>query len=190
MRAEGDALSAQVVRGLAQAMKQRDGSLTLRLKPAELGTLRVDVAVRSERVVATLRTQTDQARELLHSNLAHLRTALEARGLAVERIEVAGPAEQFPFGHTSEDGAEDDPPQRDASHSAGDRSRDDSHARAGVRDDPGRGGTDAQEAPEAHEHEPGAEPLAASAEPDAELLRAQTWDAERSLGVLRLDTLA
>lgn len=74
-------------------MRQRDGVLTLRLSPESLGDIKIQVRVESGQVSARIDAQTDQARQLLIESTATLRTALEAHGLVVERIEVA-PAER------------------------------------------------------------------------------------------------
>lgn len=86
-------LPNQVARGLAAAVRQRDGTLTLRLSPDFLGDIKIQVRVESGHVSAHIHAQTDQARQLLTESASTLRTALEAHGLVVERIEVA-PAER------------------------------------------------------------------------------------------------
>lgn len=91
--AEPANLPNQVARGLAAAVRQRDGTLTLRLSPDSLGEIRIQVRVESGQVSAHIDAQSDQARQLLTESAATLRSALEAQGLVVERIEVA-PAER------------------------------------------------------------------------------------------------
>lgn len=86
-------LPNQVARGLAAAVRQRDGTLTLRLSPDSLGDIKIQVRVESGHVSAHIHAQTDQARQLLTESASTLRTALEAHGLVVERVEVA-PAER------------------------------------------------------------------------------------------------
>jgi len=187
-------VSAQVVRGLAQALRQKDGSVTLRLRPAELGPVRVDVRVRQDRVIAQVRTQTEQARGLLGSNLDQLRGALEARGLVVDRIDVLGPGEDTRFSPNQEPGTQarttsDEAPQRGDTHSddVGDR-----EMGSGVGQEPGNGSDRHREtdpAPEATRTERGTDPQGERAEPVPDML-SLSWDARRSLGILRLDTLA
>ncbi len=95
-RAQRDALIDQIQRGLAQALKQRDGELTLRLRPQHLGMVRVRVRVEESSVTALLEASSEQARGLLKAHLTTLREALEARGLSVERIDVEhDPGAQF-----------------------------------------------------------------------------------------------
>ncbi len=87
-RVQRDALIEQIQRGLAQALKKRDGELTLRLRPEHLGLVRVRVRVEESSVSALLEATSEQARGLLKSHLTTLREALEARGLSIERIDV------------------------------------------------------------------------------------------------------
>jgi len=87
-------LEAQIARGLAAALRQREGRVTIRLTSELLGKLRVDLEISADRITAQIAASTDQARRLLEENVVSLRTALEATGLGVERIEVVGtPAE-------------------------------------------------------------------------------------------------
>ncbi len=75
-------------RGLAAVVRQRGGSLTLRLHPASLGSVRIEMSFDAGAVNAQLRATTAQAQQLLESNLSQLRTALESRGLVVDRLGV------------------------------------------------------------------------------------------------------
>lgn len=81
----------QVVRGLALALKQGGGRVTLRLNPDHLGSVVINVRVEGSKVAARLETSGDAAHRLLRDSLDGLRSALEARGLSVERIELAPP---------------------------------------------------------------------------------------------------
>lgn len=92
-QADPSNLPNQVARGLAAAVRQRDGTLTLRLSSESLGDIKIVVRVESGQVSAQIDAQTDQARQLLSDTASTLRSALEAQGLVVERIEVA-PAER------------------------------------------------------------------------------------------------
>lgn len=78
----------QVGRGLARALQNGDGSVTLRLKPQHLGQLSVRVEVRESQVTATFEARTTEAQRLLEGSRDALRQQLESRGLTVERIEV------------------------------------------------------------------------------------------------------
>lgn len=83
-----DGMDAQALRGLTAAIRQGGGSVTLRLQPESLGDLRVRVDFGEGRVGATFQVESEQARQLLEQSLSHLRSALEARGLEVGRLDV------------------------------------------------------------------------------------------------------
>lgn len=83
-----DANVARVTRALNNSVNQNGGSLTLRLTPAELGTVRIELRIDGGTVQANLHAETSSVRDLLQQQISHLRTALEARGLSVERLEV------------------------------------------------------------------------------------------------------
>lgn len=75
-------------RGLGMAIKKGGGEVTLRLRPESLGQIRVELRLHDARVDATVEVQTTAARELLSDSLPHLRAALEAQGLTVDRMVV------------------------------------------------------------------------------------------------------
>ncbi|MBL9119782.1 MAG: flagellar hook-length control protein FliK [Phycisphaerae bacterium] len=77
-----------VSRGLAALANQRGGALAIRLDPPSLGDLRITMTVVNGRVTAELLTSNPQAHALLRSDLASLRQALEAQGLAVDRLSI------------------------------------------------------------------------------------------------------
>ena len=92
----GDALDSpveratmgRVLRGMQGALNQQGGSVTLRLTPAELGTLKIELAIAGGAVSARFSAETDTVRQLLSDRMAQLRTALERQGLSVERLAV------------------------------------------------------------------------------------------------------
>lgn len=75
-------------RGLGLAIKKGGGEVTMRLRPEGLGQLRIDLKIHDAKVEATLKPQTGSARDLLTESLPHLKSALEAQGLTVERISI------------------------------------------------------------------------------------------------------
>lgn len=81
-------LIAQFQRGLAAVLRQQGGSLTLRLEPQSLGELRVRMDLAAGKVEATLEASTNEARRLLDESLGSLRSALEAQGLEIHRLDV------------------------------------------------------------------------------------------------------
>ncbi|MDX2018347.1 MAG: flagellar hook-length control protein FliK [Planctomycetota bacterium] len=78
----------QVARGLASALKAKDGEVTLRLTPDTLGTVRITLRIEDQQVRATIETSTLAARDLLSKGVESLRAGLERRGLEVDRLEV------------------------------------------------------------------------------------------------------
>lgn len=81
-------LTAQALRGLAAALRQNGGSVTLRLNPEQLGFMKVEMSLKEGRVDARIEASNDAARHLLEQSVDRLRAALEARGLIVDRLEV------------------------------------------------------------------------------------------------------
>jgi flagellar hook-length control protein FliK len=79
---------ARVVRGMQGALNQQGGSVTLRLTPPELGTVRIELALMQGTVNARFHTETESVRQLLTEQLAQLRAGLERQGLNVERLVV------------------------------------------------------------------------------------------------------
>ncbi len=87
-------IAAQFGRGLAAALRQKGGTVTMRLQPEALGELKIKMSLDAGKVDAKFEVQTDQARQLLGKTMDTLRSALEARGLDVDRldVQVANPA--------------------------------------------------------------------------------------------------
>lgn len=83
-----DALIEQIQRGLAKALQSKDGVVTVRLRPENLGLVKVQIRVEGSHVTASLEATSEQARELLSQNIVTLERALEARGLSVDRVVV------------------------------------------------------------------------------------------------------
>lgn len=111
-------IEAQIARGLSAALRQREGTVTLKLTPESLGVVRVRVSVSEGIVNVRIEAEADSARRLLGDNVAALRLALEDQGLRIERIEVAGPRDAATNGATegqtgSHGEASGDPSRRD-----------------------------------------------------------------------------
>lgn len=83
-------VEAQIARGLAAALRQKGGLLTLRLNPEHLGPVRIEVRVDPEGVTAKLDAQNPQTRQKLLADLDSLRRSIEERGLKIHRVEVVG----------------------------------------------------------------------------------------------------
>jgi len=93
--AAGKEVAQQAARGLAAALRQKGGTVTLRLNP---GGMQVNGAS----VTARLEASSAVARELLDAELPRLRSALEAKGLHVEKLTVVT-AERSVFGSHAQD---------------------------------------------------------------------------------------
>ena len=85
---ESDSNVARVIRGMQGVINQNGGSVTLRLSPPEMGIVRIEMQMNHGTVNAQLHTEHESARTLLSQQLGHLRYALEAQGLSVERLHV------------------------------------------------------------------------------------------------------
>jgi flagellar hook-length control protein FliK len=86
--AEQDPNVARVARGLQNAVNQKGGSVTLRLTPAELGVVRIQMEVRDGVASVRLQAEQESVRTLLNHQLNGLRHALESQGLTVDRLDV------------------------------------------------------------------------------------------------------
>lgn len=86
-----ETFAAQLQRGLAAALKD-GGTVTMRLNPEKLGAVQVRLDVQDGQVAAAFRVESPEARRLLDQELPALRSALEARGLDVDRIHIDAPA--------------------------------------------------------------------------------------------------
>lgn len=86
---DNDSLNtARLTRGLANAVQQRGGAVTLRLTPPEMGTVRIQMQITGTNVSATFHAESASAQTLLTTQLAQLRTALESKGMSVDRLSV------------------------------------------------------------------------------------------------------
>lgn len=86
---DSDSLNtARLTRGLANAVQQRGGAVTLRLTPPEMGTVRIQMQITGTNVSASFHAESASAQTLLTQQLAQLRTSLETQGMNVERLSV------------------------------------------------------------------------------------------------------
>lgn len=123
IRHEPRTFEAQLQRGLAQVLRQRGGTLSLKLDPADLGTVKVSLSMSQGRVEGTIEASSERARGLLHEHLDTLKGSLEQRGITVDRLEVrlAGAAEserQFAAGQDAGRGLDQ---QKQSADAGGDR---------------------------------------------------------------------
>lgn len=86
---DNDSLNtARLTRGLANAVQQRGGAVTMRLTPPEMGTVRIQMQITGTNVSATFHAESASAQTLLTNQLAQLRSSLESKGMSVERLSV------------------------------------------------------------------------------------------------------
>ena len=90
-----------------EAAPQRGGLLRLRLRPPELGAVRLEVLLERGNLIARIETETQQARNVLLEHLPQLRDRLTAQGIHVEQFDVdvsSRDSSETPFqSHDSED---------------------------------------------------------------------------------------
>jgi hypothetical protein len=170
-----ETLQAQVGRGLAAALRQNGGTVTLRLSPQELGDLKIRLHVEHGRVDARFEVTTQEAQAAVGDSFKQLRAALEARGLEVSRLDVQTVERRDPANPGGSDSG------RDPDDSGPGFANQDHGAGGG---DPGQ-----QQEPgaERHRHHLGAQALGlpvgldgrpineASAEPDQQWTPAPAW---------------
>ncbi|MCK5912421.1 MAG: flagellar hook-length control protein FliK, partial [Desulfuromusa sp.] len=78
----------QVVTQLSGSVNGESGRMVLRLQPAELGSLKLELMVEGDRVRANLHAQSQQVQEVLERNLPQLRNALAEQGLKIDQFQV------------------------------------------------------------------------------------------------------
>ncbi|MDX2146073.1 MAG: flagellar hook-length control protein FliK [Planctomycetota bacterium] len=97
-----DRLQQQALRGAAVAMHRDGGELTLRLRPDELGPMRIRLEMSDNSLAARFEVSTELARSLLEESADTLRASLASQGLRVHSIEVRVAPELTPEGHEAE----------------------------------------------------------------------------------------
>ncbi|HED54761.1 MAG TPA: flagellar hook-length control protein FliK, partial [Phycisphaerales bacterium] len=95
IRREGKTFEAQLQRGLAQVLRQRGGTLKLKLDPNDLGTVKISLKLSQGRVDGSIEATNERAHDLLKQHVELLKHSLERRGITVDRLDVrhAGAAE-------------------------------------------------------------------------------------------------
>ena len=103
-----DANHAAIVSDVRTRLLPHGGSMQIRLDPPELGALQVSVEMRNGLMTATFQTSNEDATRLLSHSLGQLKTALEAQGVTVEKIQV----QQSPKNEQSQSQEEQSPQQQ------------------------------------------------------------------------------
>jgi flagellar hook-length control protein FliK len=78
----------QVIDRFTMNRTLKSGAIALRLHPAELGELRMEIKVEQDNIKAHITTQNPQVQEILDRHLPKLRAALEQQGLHLDQMEV------------------------------------------------------------------------------------------------------
>ncbi len=69
--------------------KRLDTQINLKLHPAELGELKIDLSVKEGSIRANVVAQSQHAQEIIEKNMARLKTVLEEHGFTIEAITVS-----------------------------------------------------------------------------------------------------
>lgn len=87
-RSEPESPTAQsVARGVSAVLRQGGGSLTMKLSPASLGDIRIEMNMHAGKVSVQFDVGSVAAYEAIKGQLTELRHSLEQRGMTVERVE-------------------------------------------------------------------------------------------------------
>lgn len=111
--------AARLTRGLANAVQQRGGAVTLRLTPPEMGTVRIQMQLTGTNVSASFHAESASAQSLLTNQLANLRSALESKGMSVERLTVQPLAATAQSGSANQSQSQNDTQQQGQSQYQG-----------------------------------------------------------------------
>jgi hypothetical protein len=85
---DGDPNVGRVMRGVHSALSQNGGTVTLRLTPADLGVVRIQMRLEHGTFNAQIQTESESVSALLKDHLGQLKQAVETQGLVVERLQV------------------------------------------------------------------------------------------------------
>ena len=77
-----------IVSSVQASLLPHGGTMQIRLDPPELGALQVTVEMRNGTMSATFQTSNEDATRLLSHSMGQLKTALEAQGVTVDKIQV------------------------------------------------------------------------------------------------------
>ncbi len=78
----------QLIQRFQISGKLTDTKINIKLNPAELGELRIDIAVKDGSIKAHVVAQSQQAIEIIEKNISKLRTVLEDQGYSIDEISV------------------------------------------------------------------------------------------------------
>jgi len=81
----------RILRLIRTQIGAQRSTATLRLEPPELGSIRLRMDLRGDRLTLEVQTETSAAQRLLSEQLDALRRSLEAGGIQLERVEIRAP---------------------------------------------------------------------------------------------------
>jgi flagellar hook-length control protein FliK len=84
-----EAAFTQVSDALAQATAKENSHLVIKLKPASLGEVQVDLSVEGGKLTARLLASTPEVRDAFVRDLPAFKASLEAQGLRIDQVSVA-----------------------------------------------------------------------------------------------------
>lgn len=135
--------NARLTRGLASAVNQRGGAVTLRLTPPDMGTVRIQMQLTGSVLSASMHTETASAHQMLTQQLGQLRASLETQGLTVERLHVQTMQQAQPGNASEQNGDSEQQQQHNEGRSRGRQQGGNGNAREDVFGRDGRAETDA-----------------------------------------------
>jgi len=78
----------QLGRQISRSLIRGDGIVQLRLKPSELGTVRLEMQMTDNRMNVTVAAENGTVKELLMGNVQELKEMLQAQGIRLEKLDV------------------------------------------------------------------------------------------------------
>ncbi len=78
----------QVVTHISGSANGETGRMVVRLNPAELGSLKLDLQVEGDKIRANIHAQSQQVQEVIERSLPQLRNALAEQGLKIDQFQV------------------------------------------------------------------------------------------------------
>ena len=106
---QADVIS-QLLEKAVLSLKNGQTSISFKLKPEALGHLRMQVSTRNNQVIIRILTEDPLIKEIIESNVNHLRAELQKQGLEIEKFDVSvghgsyqnkGAPERLPYMRTA-----------------------------------------------------------------------------------------
>jgi flagellar hook-length control protein FliK len=84
-----DAIVQQVANRFNMQVRNQETQINIRLQPAELGELKIDLTYREGAIRANVFAQSQRVQEILEKNMPKLRELLQGQGIQVEDIQIS-----------------------------------------------------------------------------------------------------